>query len=261
MRTRRFLIPCFAVFLSFCLSSNSRASTSEESFNAANRLYEQGKFAEAVTAYQSIATSDLVSAPLFYNLGNAFYKSGKLGESIVAFRMAELLSPRDSEIQANLRLALTDAGNGNFNRSIWAGSIRKFTMDEWTVMTGVTVTLFFLLLVIRELRPAVQKQSRWALVILASASVLGSVGAASSWHMRHHPAGVVVVPEAVARLGPFAESKSAFTLRDGAEVAQSRQQNGWAEIVDGKKRSGWIPATQLSFPFLNPSAEKSVSAR
>src|ERR1017187_2059370 len=71
-------------------------------FNAANRLYAEGKYSDAANRYGIILQSGGVSPALLFNAGNAEFKSGHLGKAIAAYRRAELLAPRDSEIRANL---------------------------------------------------------------------------------------------------------------------------------------------------------------
>ena len=69
----------------FCASSTVGANPSTE-FDAANRLYEQGKFKEAIAAYEALAKSGSVSPALFFNLGNSFYKAGEIGRAIGSYR-------------------------------------------------------------------------------------------------------------------------------------------------------------------------------
>jgi hypothetical protein len=49
-----------------------RAGDVSAAFDQANKLYEQGKYAEAATAYGKLAESGQMSAALYFNLGNAF---------------------------------------------------------------------------------------------------------------------------------------------------------------------------------------------
>ena len=46
-----------------------------------------------------------VDGDLYYNLGNALYVQGRTPEALVAWRRAQLLSPRDGDIGANLEHA------------------------------------------------------------------------------------------------------------------------------------------------------------
>ena len=82
-----------------------RAESGSGGFEAANKLYEEGKFAQAAAAYEQLIQSGRVSAPLYFNLGNAWFKSGQMGRAITAYRRAEQLAPRDPDVRANLQFA------------------------------------------------------------------------------------------------------------------------------------------------------------
>src|SRR5262245_10878323 len=79
------------------------AESPAAAFEQANRLYEQGKFAEAAAAYEQLIHSGHRSAALFYNLGNAWFKAGQQGRAIAAYRQAEKWNPRDPNLNFNLQ--------------------------------------------------------------------------------------------------------------------------------------------------------------
>ncbi len=60
-------------------------------FNAANKLYAEGKFTEAAGAYEKMIQPGAVSPALYFNYGNAEFKSGNLGRAIAAYRGAAQL--------------------------------------------------------------------------------------------------------------------------------------------------------------------------
>ena len=63
-------------------------------------------------------------------------------------------------------------------------------------------------------------------------------------HMRFfEKRAVIVVGEAAVRHGPLAESKTAFTARDGTEVQVMDQLNGWWQIKEAGGRTGWVRAS------------------
>ena len=62
-------------------------------FSAANKLYAEGKFAEAASAYNAILNFGAQSPALLFNDANAEFKAGNLGRAIAAYRRAALLSP------------------------------------------------------------------------------------------------------------------------------------------------------------------------
>ncbi|MEP6663554.1 MAG: SH3 domain-containing protein, partial [Verrucomicrobiota bacterium] len=241
------------VFLFFIFAPASRAEEFSMQFNAANRLYEQGKITDAIGSYEKITQAGFVSAPLFFNLGNSFFKAGKIGQSIVAYRRAQNLAPRDPEIQENLRFARAQAGGGTApGKPFWQTALGKLTLDEWTIWTAAFLAVLFFILAMGEGRSGWKKSLRPMRIFLGLGSLFLALCLIFSWRIQTVPSAVVVVPEAVVRLGPFEESQSAFTLRDGAEVVLLARQNGWREMVDATKRTGWLPEKQLALVASSP---------
>lgn len=81
------------------------ASSPKGSFNLGNTLYEQGRYEEAVEAYQSAIInlpSDVEKSQALYNMGNAQFKNQDLKASISSYRDALRLNPTDPDIRANL---------------------------------------------------------------------------------------------------------------------------------------------------------------
>ena len=68
-RSRIFMAICglLALFALGLVPAKAAPST----FDEANQLYDQGKFAEAKQRYEQLASAGLPSANLYYNLGNA----------------------------------------------------------------------------------------------------------------------------------------------------------------------------------------------
>ncbi len=78
-----------------------------------NRLYEEGRFDQAVGWYQTALKAEPNSATIHYNLGNAYFRlglPGSLGRSIASYYRAFQISPRDGDIRHNYDFALKSAG-------------------------------------------------------------------------------------------------------------------------------------------------------
>ena len=75
------------------LPARSLADDVAAAFDQANRLGEQGKYADAIAAYEKILGSGRASPALYFNLGNAWFKSGHLGRAILSYRLAARLAP------------------------------------------------------------------------------------------------------------------------------------------------------------------------
>jgi tetratricopeptide (TPR) repeat protein len=215
------------------------ASSAEESFQAANRLYEQGRYAEAAEAYQQMADSGPANATLWFNLGNARYQAGELGRAIAAFSRAQRLAPGDSEILNNLRMARLKAGHKP-DESL-ASLLGRIPPNVWAVLTGLAFSLWFALRAWTEWKPERKpafRNARWVLAFatlgLGTATVL--VAHDQLWTRRV----IVVQPEAVIRRGPLADSQSKSTPTDGTELTVTGRKDEWLQVQAEDGLTGWI---------------------
>jgi hypothetical protein len=124
--------------------------------------------------------------------------------------------------------------------------LRRNTLDEWAWLAGGALGAWFLLLAVGEARPERRAGlASFTKGIGAAALVLGALLGAAHWERSATRAAVVVVREAPARPGPLAESKVAFSLRDGAEVAVLDVKDDWFHVRDTGQRSGWVKSAAL----------------
>jgi tetratricopeptide (TPR) repeat protein len=235
--------------IAFLLSViGANAQDLESLFSQANRLYEQGKFAEAAKAYDNMLQVGVVSPSLYFNAGNAWFKSGQIGRAIVEYRKAEKLSPRDPDIRANLQFARNQIANyipalpgTRFTR--W---MNRLSVNEWTVAASASLALLFIVLTIQQLSPNLRKPLRTPALILALATICLAICLYVDFSDAQTKAGVITTSEAVIRRGPFDESQSAFTVRDGAELLIVDAKDNWLQVADATHRTGWIKNNQLS---------------
>jgi len=237
-----------ACLLFFAISLAVQAQDESKAFSEANRLYEQQKYSEAAASYEKILQDGKISTELLFNLGNACFKAGQPGLAIVAYRRAEMLSPRDPDVQANLQLARESVHNGAPPKeSIWSQLINRLTLNEWAILTAAVVWILFLLLAFGQWRPDWKKTVRG--YVIACAVLSASLAVCLAFAVQQQlltKKSVVIVQEAVVRRGPFEESQSAFTVRDGTELNVLDKKENWLQIADGKKGIGWIPEAQVT---------------
>ncbi len=238
-----------AVAAAWIFTGSAMAADISAEFNAANKLYAEGKFADAAATYGKILQSQSVSPELYFNYGNAEFKSGNFGRAIAAYRQAAQLTPRDAEVRANLDFARNQVQGPTLRESRWsraAGWLGLLTLDEWTGLAAVALWLMFALLAATQIRPAFKTALRGfvpgaVIVTLLSGACLG-VDAAI--HFSRQTA-VVVVPDATARSGPFDEAQGAFTAHDGAELAVLAHRDNWLQVTDRSGRIGWLQRRQV----------------
>jgi len=229
-----------------------RAATPIAQFDQANRLYEQGKFAEAATGYQQLIAAGHTSATVYYNLGNAWFKAGQLGRSIAAYRNAQELSPRDPNIRFNLDFARKQVAGSNAPApNPWQRLVGRLTLNEWAVLAALAFWLCFALLVLPEWKPAWRRPLRnYTIAAAFLATLVIAMLAIAAYQSDAVHEAVVVTQDAVVRYGPLEDSRVSFQLRNGAEVEiVGHKENGsteaWLQVRDGSNRIGWLKRDQV----------------
>jgi tetratricopeptide (TPR) repeat protein len=235
MRAILFLLPGL-------VSINLIAAGVAADFSTANKLYAEGRFAEAAKLYDQLGQNGVRSAALLFNDANAHFKAGQLGQAISAYRQAALISPRDAENNANLQFVRKQVQGPTTHESHWANSFNWLTLNEVTLITSVAFWATFLLLAASQIRPALAGSLKsftrfFALLTIASGGVL-VVQAAN--HFSESTA-VIISAEATARSGPFDEAQSVFTAHDGAELTIVSRHDDWVQVADGNGKIGWLP--------------------
>lgn len=216
-------------------------------FAAANRLYAEGKFAEAAAAYDAILRTGAQSPALLFNAGNAEFKAGHLGKAIAAYRQAELLTPRDAELRANLAFARNQVQGPTLRASSWQKWVGSLTLNEGALLTAGFFWALFALLALRQIKPALTPKLRTAtrlaaMLTLFSGAILGLQAA------NHFNTSVAVVTSAnaTARSGPFDDAQSVFTARDGAELKVLQRHDDWVQVVNSAGKIGWLSQKQAT---------------
>lgn len=210
-------------------------------FDQANKLYEEGKFRDAAETYGKILSSGTSSAPLLFNLGNAQFKAGNVGEAIAAYRRAAQLSPRDADLNANLQFARSRVAGPTLKPNWLHRAAASLTTNEWTLLAVVPVWSWLALLAARQFKPALKRPLRTWTFTAGVASLLACAALTFVLDHRLNQHTVIVTERnAVARYGPLAESQSAFTAADGAELRLVDTKNDWIQVTDGGKTFGWL---------------------
>lgn len=236
---RRFLLLLLCLMVSPLQAEDSAAD--------AQARYEAGDYPAASGLYQRALRSTTPTSTLWFNLGNAQWRSQNPGEAIHAWRSAELLSPRDVDIQTNLELARsqrTDKLPADDNPSDW------YTFFFWyhtlSVSEHVWLTLTLNLLAWLSL-------TRWwwkgrgdlplhVPLLFVAWLLAAGVTFARYQEVNHRPDVVVLHPEVTARSGTDVGGMALFYLHEGAEVTAEEIRKDWIRVRLPDGRRGWVQA-------------------
>lgn len=241
------MLALLACFIGFSAAAASTVAPAE-SFEEANRLYDQAKFPEAAQAYQKLAESGASTPAVLFNMANALFKSGQIGRAVAVYRMVQLRTPRDPDLQANLNFALGRVQGPRATESLAARWLKNFTLNEWALAASAGFWVLLLLIAARQIPGW---KTKIGVVWLASFGIitllLAGCLAAAIYSVNARPKAIVVVPEAQVRKGPLEEETNIlFRVQDGAELKILDRYNDWLLIgVDGG-RQGWIKRSEVA---------------
>ena len=236
----------FMLTTGICQAADSGTAPSISArFDQANKFYEQGKYAEAISAYRLLLDQQQVSAAVYFNLGNAYFKSNQAGQAIACYRLAQRLAPRDPDIGANLRFA-REGVNSSPGLPRWERWVNRLTVNEMTFASMAAVWLWFLLLAAAQWRREWARNWRSYLMMSGLAAGLAVAGLVIVLQKRLGSApAIVIAPEASVRYGPFEEAQRFYTLRDGAELLVLDRKDNWLQVIDASRRTGWLQTNDV----------------
>lgn len=220
-------------------------------FAEANKAYELGHFEAAAKQYGELIAAKHASASVWFNLGNALFKGDRKGAAIHAYLNAAHLSPRDSDVLANLGFARDKAPGAN--ASVLAPSrpllVPLLSVGELKLLVLALVWGWFGLWILRWAKPELGPKTS-TIERLAGALALVALGIALASHAwARNRTAIVSASETAVRFGPLPESQSQFTLRDGAELRLLSTREQWVEVEDRSGKRGWVAADDvLLFP-------------
>lgn len=164
--------------------------------------------------------------------------AGHPGLAILGYERARLLAPRAPIVTAGLARAQSIAGLPSNEASPAVRFTGRLDANEWgwigmagLILAGAGLVALFWGLIRR----------RGFLVLALGGIGIASVGFLSAVEVTPPPnRAVVVAPNAVARIAPFAKADQAFAVPEGAIVTVERTYGNYALIANPEGR-GWIP--------------------
>ena len=247
MRTIIVLFICFLGSISFA-QSNQR-------FEEANTLYNDGKYAEAIEKYESILDTGEHSAALYYNLGNAHYKLNHIAPTIYNYEKALILNPNDKDIKNNLVGyaqnmtidAIETVPQVGFAKII-NNLVNTFNADTWAIMAIVAVFVFVLLFLMYHFSYATSRK-RIAFIVSVVSLFFACFAVAmafqkASLDKKDNPA-IVFAQETRVKAEANKTSEEVFRLHEGTKVQVLESYKDWKKIQLSDNSTGWIPAQDI----------------
>ena len=215
-------------------------------FEQANEKYRAADFQSAADLYQKALRTSPATSAVYYNLGNTLLRLGRKGEALLYYKRALKVSPRDMDLQWNIRVLQSSLPDRIEESSLNLPSLllRNVT-DRWTLteigfLFTAALALLALLALLDYALPSLRAVSGFLrplafVALLASAVLFGF----QVWDTKD-PTAVILDKEVSAYYGPSDKEAKAFVLHEGAEGRLLDSSGDWVYIALRNKNTGWI---------------------
>lgn len=238
------------IFIIAALSSNALLADNQQVIlSDANKSYTEGKYEDAIKAYESLVSQGYKSDVVYFNLGNAYYKQKNIPAAILNYERAALLNPGDEDINFNLELAHTFTVDRieplpEFFLYTFFRHIRQLMSTNGWAYTGIlffTITLALAAFFWFTFNPN-YKRLAFSIGLLTAIISLSSFtfSVQQKNNIVKHNYGILFPSVIAVKSSPGDSGKDLFVLHAGAKVNILDSVGNWYEIriADGNK--GWI---------------------
>jgi len=218
-------------------------------FQAASKLYQEGKYEMALEKYGEIILSGYESADLYYNMGNAAYRSNSIGYAILYFEKTLKLDPSHEDAANNLEFASryrvdTFEEVPELFIQTWIRSFFQMLPERsWSILALILFILIIstVLIYIFSRKLFLKKLGFYVALIALFLFILSFTGALKRHRSIVNPdSAIILSPSVVVRSTPSESGTELFILHEGTRVKINEGVTGWQNIrvIDG--REGWI---------------------
>lgn len=214
-------------------------------FSAANKLYADGKYKEALNKYESILKLGYESGETYFNMGNSCYKLGELGKAILYYEKAAKFLAGDEALERNLdivRLQIVDKIEPmpRLRLSIWMENLLDFfptNVMAWSTLT-IYVVLSILGIIYILTRKAFPRRGVWISGVLLMVFLI--VFLAQIYEKETKQYAIILQPKIAVVSEPSLGSSEQFVLHEGTKVRIIRTLDDYAEITLADGKTGWL---------------------
>lgn len=238
----------------YILLLSTQVFFAQNGFEKGNTYYKNGKYQEAVAAYESVLKDNKYSSELYFNLGNAYYKLNKVAPSIYNYEKALVLNPNDVDVLNNLKFAqklkvdeikeipkvgfakLLRDFTGIYHYNTWAwisvgfsALFLSFFLGYYFSQTTLSKRIFFL--------------GMFVLIILILISVMSAIFEKS--HFDNEKPAIVFAETTNLKAEPRNGGKPILLLHEGTKVFVEEIIGKWKKVQLTDETEGWIESSAI----------------
>ena len=246
---------CGTMAFSIPIRAAEASASDKQLWEEATAAYQEGRWSDAVTAYEAILATGRTAPELQYNLGNAWFKAGEPARAILCYERALKLDPSYDDARYNLEFAREQTQDRidvvpEFIIERWGRSAcYLLDSDTWTVLFFVFAAVFAVLLLafLLSARTSWKRVGFYGGIVVLLLALLCLDFA--HWQLadyRKADSAIVMRPVCSAKSSPSeASAKDLFVLHEGTKVKILDEVGGWKNIELSDGRTGWVPASDI----------------
>jgi uncharacterized protein YgiM (DUF1202 family) len=181
------------------------------------------------------------SAPALFNQANAAQREGRLGSAILGYERARLLSPKESSIKQNLRIAREKAGVNAPAIPFWQRPAYWLSFDGWAVIGSCA--LFIGCAWLFGIRYVPRRTARWICAGCGTALLMAAAVIGLRWNELDRA--VIQNAHTNVHIAPAADAQGTLELKAGDLVTAKRDYGDFVLVRTLDQRSGWVNKSDL----------------
>jgi tetratricopeptide (TPR) repeat protein len=223
-------------------------------FEQASQQYRAANFRRAAVLFEQIVRNGYESPELYYDLGNAYFKLDSMPAAILNYERAKKLSPRDEDINYNLRLAnlrivdKIDPLPELFYISWWKWFLHLFSSDGWAfvMILGLWCTVISGAVMVLSRSPILQRLFFVGALLLFVVTLVAAIGLFRDVQDEHNETfAIVFAPSLPVKSSPDFSSTDLFVLHEGVKLEITDALGEWKKIRLADGKIGWVQLTAV----------------
>lgn len=219
----------------------------QDGFEEGNDYYKNGKYKQAINAYNSVLSAKKQSAELYFNLGNCYYKLNKVAPAIYNYEKALVLNPNDADILNNLKFAQKRTVDEieNLPKVGFSHLIRDFTSiyhyNSWARIAVSFSVLFLVCFLVYYFSASYKRLFFFAMFIMwVFVAVSISSAISEKRYFKNERPAIVFAETTEVKSDPQKTAAVVVVLHEGTKVYVKEKVDKWKKIQLTDGTEGWI---------------------
>lgn len=229
---------------------NAALPAIQERFDRAGRLYEEGRYSEALTVYSALE-SGTKNWKIYYDMGNCHYKLRQFLDAKVCYLKARKYRPLDSAIERNILIVSREFKDALPAEKPDFVSRTLERLEATLTLDATFLTLFLLILILNLCLFLILKKGgnktilyglsfSLILCLLFSGYLLNRIS-----RQGETKTAVIAGENSTLRSGPGESNTILFKVNPGLEVRIIDGSRNWYQVSASQQIAGWIEESRL----------------